>query len=229
MSTKKRKHILTTYDPKKFYTLTEAMSLIKKMHYVKFDSSVDIDVRLGIDPRKSDQIVRGTVKLPHGTGKQKRVLVLCQEDKRKEAVNAGADHIGYEDYLEKIEKGWLDIDVIITEPALMSKLAKLGRVLGPKGLMPNPKSGTVTEQIAKAVQEIKQGKIDIKTDKYGIVHSTLGRISFSDSSLTENAKEFLQHIHRLKPSSVKGTYIRSVYLSSTMGPSVTLDKQELPI
>ena len=229
MITKKRKHILASYDAKKDYMLTEAMNLIKKMHYVKFDASVDIDVRLGIDPRKSDQIVRGTVKLPHGTGRQKRVLVLCQEDKRSSAKNAGADHVGFEDYLEKIDKGWLDIDVIITEPSLMSKLAKLGRILGPRGLMPNPKSGTVTEKVAEAVSEIKQGKIDIKTDKYGIVHSTLGRISFSKESLAENAKEFLHHIHRLRPTSVKGTYIRNVHISSTMGPSVALDRQELPI
>ena len=229
MISKKRKHLLASYNEKKFYTLTEAMGLVKTMHYVKFDASVDIDVRLGIDPRKGDQIVRGTVNLPHGTGRQKRVLVLCHEDKRKAVKDSGADHVGFEDYLEKINKGWLDIDVIITEPSLMPRLAKLGRVLGPRGLMPNPKSGTVTEKLTEAVSEIKQGKIDIKTDKYGIVHSTLGRVSFSQESLAENAKEFLLHIHRLKPASVKGTYIRNVHISSTMGPSVALDKQELPI
>lgn len=226
---KQRKKALSVADLYKAYPLAEALELVKKMSYTKFDASVDIAIRLGIDPRKSEQMLRGTVKLPQGTGKNPTILVLCNEDKVAEATSAGADHVGLQDYIDKIEKGWTAVDVIITEPSLMAKLAKLGRTLGPRGLMPNPKSGTVTHDIGKAVAEAKGGKIDLKSDKYGIVHASIGRCSFEAEALLENAQELLQTTQRLKPSSAKGTYIRSIYVSSTMGPSLEVDKQSLPL
>jgi large subunit ribosomal protein L1 len=188
---------------------------------------VDIDIRLGVDPRKANQMVRGVVSLPHGTGKETRVLVLCTPDKEAEAKNAGADHVGLDDYIEKIKGGWTDIDVIITMPSVMAKVGQLGRVLGPRGLMPNPKSGTVTMDIGKAVTEVKAGKIDFKVDKYGIVHSTVGKVSFSPENLVDNVKEFVHTIQKLKPSAAKGTYIKSIYLSSTMSPGIRIDAKSV--
>lgn len=221
--TKNRKLALEKIDAAKLYKLSEATELVKSVTTTKFDASVDIDVRLGIDPRKANQMVRGVVTLPHGTGKQIRVLVLCTPDKEDEAKEAGADYVGLDDYIEKIQKGWTDIDVIITMPAVMGKLGKLGKVLGPRGLMPNPKSGTVTMEIGKAVKEVKQGKIDFKVDKAGIVHTSVGKASFTSDKLVENAREFLHTLVKLKPSAAKGTYIRSIYLSSTMSPGIKVD------
>ena len=228
-STKQRKKALSAVDMNHPLPLKSAVELLKKISYTRFDASVDTAFRLGIDPRKGDQMLRGIVHLPHGTGKKRRVLVLCSEDKAVAAKTAGADYVGLQEYIEKIEKGWTEVDVIVTQPNLMAKIAKLGRTLGPKGLMPNPKSGTVTEQVEKAVAEIKSGKIEIKADKYGIVHSSIGRCSFEIEALCENAQELLQTIYRLKPSSSKGTYIRSFYLSSTMSPSIEVDRQSLPV
>lgn len=225
--TKNQKSALEKIEPGKQYTLAEGAKLLKDITYTKFDASVDIDIRLGIDPRKSNQMVRGVVSLPHGTGKETRVLVLCTPDKEDEAKQAGADHVGLDDYIEKISKGWTDIDVIITMPPVMAKLGKLGRILGPRGLMPNPKSGTVTMDIGKAVQEIKAGKIDFKVDRYGIVHTTVGKASFSHEKIAENAREFVQTIVKLKPASAKGTYIKSIYLSSTMSPGVRIDAKAI--
>ena len=205
------------------YSLTEATNLIGEISSAKFDESVDIDIRLGIDPRKSNQMVRGIVTLPHGTGKEVRVLVLCTPDKEAEAKEAGADYVGLEEYVEKIKNGWTDIDVIITMPPVMGKIGALGRILGPRGLMPNPKSGTVTMEIGKAVKEVKQGKIDFKVDKFGILHSSVGKASFEAQKLTDNVREFISVVNKLKPTASKGTYIKSVFLSSTMSPGIRVD------
>ncbi|HNZ41975.1 MAG TPA: 50S ribosomal protein L1 [Bacteroidales bacterium] len=225
--TKKRKEALKLVDKNTTLSLEEAAVLVKKISYTKFDSSVDIDVRLGVDPRKADQMVRGIVTLPHGTGKTVRVLVLCTPDKEEEAKNAGADYYGLDDYIAKIKEGWTDVDVIITMPSVMPKVGALGRVLGPRGLMPNPKSGTVTMEIGKAVQEVKAGKIDFKVDKYGIIHAGIAKVSFDSNKIADNAKELLQTIMRLKPSSAKGTYIKSIYMSSTMSPGIQVDTKSV--
>ena len=221
--TKNRKLVLEKIEPAKTYTLSEAASLMKDISVVKFDASVDIDVRLGVDPRKSNQMVRGVVSLPHGTGKEVRVLALCTPDKEAEATSAGADHVGLEEYIEKIKGGWTDIDVIITMPSVMGKIGALGRILGPRGLMPNPKSGTVTMDIGKAITEVKQGKIDFKVDKTGIVHTSIGKVSFSPEKIIDNAKEFLGTIMKLKPAAAKGTYVKSIYLSTTMSPGLKVE------
>ena len=222
---KKRKESLAKHDLTQMRSLVEAAIVVKDITYTKFDASVDIDVRLGVDPRKADQMVRGVATLPHGTGKVVRVLALVTPDKEAEALAAGADFVGLDDYISKIEKGWTDIDVIITMPAVMAKVGRLGRVLGPRGLMPNPKSGTVTTDVAKAVREVKAGKIDFKVDKTGIIHCSVGKVSFEPSMLAENALEVIQTLGRLKPSSSKGTYIKSITLSSTMSPAVPVDSQ----
>ncbi|QHL88712.1 50S ribosomal protein L1 [Nibribacter ruber] len=224
---KNRKAVLAKYDPAKEYALLEAAGVVKDITFTKFDASVDIDVRLGVDPRKADQMVRGVVTLPHGTGKDVRVLVLCTPDKEQEAKDAGADFVGLDEYIQKIEKGWTDIDVIITMPAVMAKVGRLGRILGPRNLMPNPKAGTVTTDVAKAVKEVKAGKIDFKVDKTGIIHTSIGKVSFGPEQLAENATEVLATLNRLKPSSAKGTYIRSITLSSTMSPGVVVDKNSI--
>ncbi|MFN8417534.1 MAG: 50S ribosomal protein L1 [Cytophagaceae bacterium] len=225
--TKKQKLALSKFDVNKEYSLSEASSIIKDITLTKFDASVDIDIRLGVDPKKSDQMVRGIVTLPHGTGKDVRVLVLCTPDKAQEAKEAGADHVGLDDYISKIEQGWLDIDVIITMPTVMAKVGKLGKVLGPRNLMPNPKAGTVTLDVAKAVKEVKAGKIDFKVDKFGIVHTSIGKSSFSPEKIADNAVEVLQTIAKLKPASAKGTYIKSITLSSTMSPGISIDKNSV--
>ena len=225
--TKNQKLSRSKIDREKLYTLTEASSLVREITTTKFDASVDLDVRLGIDPRKSNQMVRGVVSLPHGTGKETRVLVLCTPDKEAEAQEAGADFVGLDDYIEKIKGGWTDVDVIITMPSVMGKVGQLGRILGPRGLMPNPKSGTVTMEIGKAVKEVKQGKIDFKVDKTGIIHTSIGKVSFEPHKFAENAREFIQMVNKLKPASAKGTYIRSVYLSSTMSPGIKVDPKGL--
>jgi len=222
--TKKRKAALEKVEQNKEYTLVDAASLVKEITFTKFDASVDIDVRLGVDPRKADQMVRGIATLPHGTGKEIRVLVLCTPDKEQEAKDAGADFVGLDEYIQKIEKGWTDIDVIITMPAVMAKVGRLGRILGPRNLMPNPKSGTVTPDVAKAVKEVKAGKIDFKVDKTGIIHTSIGKVSFSPDQIAANAAEVIATLNRLKPASAKGTYIRSITLSSTMSPAVPVDK-----
>ncbi len=224
---KKRKEAFKLVDKSKVVSLEEAAGLVKKITYTKFDASVDIDVRLGVDPRKADQMVRGIVTLPHGTGKTVRVLVLCTPDKEEEAKNAGADYYGLDDYITKIKEGWTDVDVIITMPSVMPKVGALGRILGPRGLMPNPKSGTVTMEIGKAVTEVKAGKIDFKVDKYGIIHAGIARVSFDNNKIVDNAKEILQTILRLKPSSAKGTYVKSIYLSSTMSPGIQIDAKSI--
>lgn len=221
--TKKRKAALEKVDQTKQYSLNEAAALVKEITYTKFDASVDIDVRLGVDPRKADQMVRGVATLPHGTGKTIRVLALVTPDKEEEARNAGADYVGLDEYIQKIEKGWVDVDVIITMPSVMAKVGRLGRILGPRNLMPNPKSGTVTADVAKAVTEVKAGKIDFKVDKTGIIHTSIGKVSFSPDKLAENAAEVIQTLLRLKPSSSKGTYVKSITLSSTMSPAVPVD------
>jgi large subunit ribosomal protein L1 len=221
--TKNRKLAFEKLDKEKLYTVREAAELVKEITHTKFDASVDIDVRLGVDPRKANQMVRGVVTLPHGIGKEVRVLVLCTPDKEDEAKEAGADYVGLDEYIEKIQNGWTDIDVIITMPPVMAKIGKLGRVLGPRGLMPNPKSGTVTMEIGNAVKEVKMGKIDFKVDKYGIIHTSIGKVSFTAEKLADNAREFIQTIIRLKPTAAKGTYMRSIYLSSTMSPGVKVD------
>jgi large subunit ribosomal protein L1 len=225
--TKNRKLALEKLDKDKQYTIAEASGLVKEMTSTKFDASVDIDVRLGVDPRKANQMVRGVVTLPHGTGKNVKVLVLCTPEKEDEAKEAGADYVGLDDFIEKIEKGWTDMDVIITMPPVMAKIGKLGRVLGPRGLMPNPKSGTVTMEIGKAVKEVKMGKIDFKVDKYGIVHTSIGKVSFTAEKITENAREFVNTVIKLKPTAAKGTYIKSIYLSSTMSPGVKVDPKAI--
>ena len=211
----------------KVYTLREASALVKEITLAKFDASVDVDVRLGVDPRKANQMVRGVVSLPHGTGKQVRVLALVTPDQEPAAKEAGADHVGLDEYIEKIKGGWTDIDVIITQPAIMGKIGALGRILGPRGLMPNPKSGTVTNEVATAVKEVKQGKIDFKVDKAGIVHTSVGKVSFTPDQLRENAKEFVATLIKLKPTTAKGTYVKSVYLSSTMSPGLKIDPKSV--
>ncbi len=223
--TKKRKLALEKIGENRVFNLTEASKLVKEITTVNFDASVDLNVRLGVDPRKANQMVRGVVTLPHGTGKEKKVLVLCTPDKEEEARSAGADHVGLDDYIEKIKGGWTDIDVVITMPTVMAKVGKLGRILGPRGLMPNPKSGTVTMDLASAVTEVKKGKIDFKVDKSGIVHTAIGKISFSAEKIQENITEFLAVINKLKPASAKGTYIKSIYLSSTMSPGLQIDSK----
>jgi large subunit ribosomal protein L1 len=225
--TKKRKAVISKVDQEKSYALLEAARLVKEISTTKFDSSVDVAVRLGVDPRKANQMVRGIVSLPHGTGKTVRVLVLCTPDKEDEARASGADFVGLDDYIEKIKGGWTDVDVIITMPSIMAKVGALGRVLGPRGLMPNPKTGTVTVEVGKAVQEVKAGKIDFKVDKTGIVHAAIGKTSFTEDKLFENARELIQTILKLKPSSAKGIYVRSVYMSSTMSPSVAVDVKSI--
>ena len=222
--TKKQKDAQSKYDHTKEFSLAQAAEILKEISYTKFDASVDLDVRLGVDPRKADQMVRGVATLPHGTGKTIRVLVLCTPDKENEAKEAGADFVGLDDYIQKIEQGWTDIDVIITMPNVMAKVGRLGKVLGPRGLMPNPKSGTVTPDVAKAVREVKAGKIDFKVDKTGIIHTSIGKISFTPDKLVENAQEVIATLMRLKPSSAKGTYVRTINLSSTMSSGVTIDK-----
>ena len=221
--TKNQKLALSKIEVGKAYTLKEASALVKEITNTKFDASVDIDVRLGVDPRKANQMVRGVVSLPHGTGKQVRVLVLCSPEAEADAKAAGADYVGLDDYIDKIKGGWTDVDVIITQPQIMGKIGALGRILGPRGLMPNPKSGTVTPDVAKAVQEVKQGKIDFKVDKTGIIHTSIGKVSFMPEQIRENAKEFIQTLIKLKPTAAKGTYIRSIYLSSTMSPGIKVD------
>ncbi|MBU1821448.1 MAG: 50S ribosomal protein L1 [Bacteroidetes bacterium] len=226
--TKKQKEAQSKFDGTQSYSFHQAAEVLQNISYTKFDSSVDIDVRLGVDPRKADQMVRGVVTLPHGTGKEVRVLVLCTPDKEAEAKEAGADHVGLDEYIQKIEQGWTDIDVIITMPSVMAKVGRLGKILGPRGLMPNPKSGTVTTDVGKAVQEVKAGKIDFRVDKSGIIHTSIGKVSFDPEKLAQNAQEVINTLVRLKPSSAKGTYVRSIYLSSTMSPSVSIDKNTIP-
>ena len=211
----------------KAYKLSEAAALLKEITFTKFDASVDIDVRLGVDPRKANQMVRGVVTLPHGTGKSVRVLVLCTPDKEAEAQAAGADFVGLDEYVEKIKGGWTDVDVIITTPNVMGKVGALGRILGPRGLMPNPKTGTVTMDVAKAVQEVKAGKIDFKVDKYGIIHTSIGKVSFTPEQIVENAQEVMSTIIKLKPSAAKGTYVKSIFLSTTMSPGIEVDPKSV--
>lgn len=225
--TKKQKLALSKIEPGKAYTLAEASAKVKEITLTKFDASVDVDVRLGVDPRKANQMVRGVVTLPHGTGKQVRVLALCTPDKEEEAKAAGADYVGLDEYIEKIRGGWTDIDVIITQPAIMGKIGALGRVLGPRGLMPNPKSGTVTNEIGAAVKEVKSGKIDFKVDKTGIVHTSIGKASFTAEQIKENAAEFISTLIKLKPSAAKGAYIKSIFISSTMSPGVKIDPKSV--
>ena len=225
--TKNKKLALEKIEDGRVYTIEEAAQLVKEITFTKFDASVDIDVRLGVDPRKANQMVRGVVTLPHGTGKDIRVLVLCTPDKVEEAKAAGADYVGLDGYIEKLKSGWTDIDIIITMPAIMGKIGALGRILGPRGLMPNPKSGTVTMEIGKAVKEVKQGKIDFKVDKFGIVHTSIGKVNFEAEKIMDNAREFMATIQKLKPSSAKGTYVKSVFLSSTMSPGIKLDLKSL--
>jgi len=226
---KKRKAALAKIDRNKAYSLAEASSLVKEISSSKFDSSIDLAIRLGVDPRKANQMVRGSVALPHGTGKNVRVLVLCTPDKEAEAKAAGADHVGLDEFIEKIKGGWTDIDVIITMPSVMGKVGALGRVLGPRGLMPNPKTGTVTMEIGKAVTEVKAGKIDFRVDKTGIVHTSVAKVSFDSAKIEENANELLQTIVKMKPSSAKGAYIKSIYMSSTMSPSINIDTKAFVI
>jgi large subunit ribosomal protein L1 len=224
---KNRKAAFEIVDKSKQYKLVEAADMLKQISKTRFDASIDMDVRLGIDPRKANQMVRGVVSLPHGTGKEIRVLALVTPDKEEEAKKAGADHVGLDEFVEKIEKGWTDIDVIITMPAVMGKIGKLGKVLGPRGLMPNPKSGTVTMDVGKAVEDVKQGKIDFKVDKFGIVHTSIGKVSFKADQIVDNAREFINTIVKMKPASAKGTYIRSIYMSSTMSPSIRIDAKSI--
>ena len=225
--TKNQKNAYAKVEPNKAYKLAEAAALLKEITFTKFDASVDIDVRLGVDPRKANQMVRGVVTLPHGTGKTVRVLVLCTPEKEEEAKAAGADYVGLDEYVEKIKGGWTDVDVIITTPNVMGKVGALGRILGPRGLMPNPKTGTVTMDVAKAVREVKAGKIDFKVDKFGIVHTSIGKVSFSPEQIVDNANEFLSMIMKLKPSAAKGSYVKSIYLSSTMSPGLQIDAKSV--
>ncbi len=225
--TKNQKIAYAKVEPGKAYKLAEAAALLKEITFTKFDASVDIDVRLGVDPRKANQMVRGVVTLPHGTGKEVRVLVLCTPDKETEAKEAGADYVGLEEYIEKIKGGWTDVDVIITSPNVMGKVGALGRILGPRGLMPNPKTGTVTMDIAKAVKEVKAGKIDFKVDKFGIVHTSVGKISFTADQIADNVKEFMGMILKLKPAAAKGSYVKSIYLSTTMSPGLQIDSKSV--
>ena len=225
--TKNQKAAYAKVEPHKAYKLSEAASLLKEITFTKFDASVDIDVRLGVDPRKANQMVRGVVTLPHGTGKTVRVLVLCTPDKEAEAQAAGADYVGLDEYVDKIKAGWTDVDVIICTPNVMGKVGALGRILGPRGLMPNPKTGTVTMDVAKAVAEVKAGKIDFKVDKYGIIHTSVGKVSFTPEQIVENAKEVVNTIIKLKPSAAKGTYVLSIYLSTTMSPGIQVDPKSV--
>ena len=225
--TKNRKLALAKVEPNKVYKLSEAAALLKEITFTKFDASVDLDVRLGVDPRKSNQMVRGVVTLPHGTGKSVRVLVLCTPDKETEAKEAGADFVGLDEFIEKIKGGWTDVDVIITTPNVMAKVGALGRILGPRGLMPNPKTGTVTMEVGKAVKEVKAGKIDFKVDKFGIVHSSVGKVRFSADHITDNVNEFMNMVNKLKPATAKGTYVQSVYLSTTMSPGLQIDPKSI--
>ena len=225
--TKNQKNAYAKVEPNKAYKLAEAAALLKEITFTKFDASVDIDVRLGVDPRKANQMVRGVVTLPHGPGKTVRVLVLCTPEKEEEAKAAGADYVGLDEYVEKIKGGWTDVDVIITTPNVMGKVGALGRILGPRGLMPNPKTGTVTMDVAKAVSEVKAGKIDFKVDKFGIVHTSIGKVSFSPEQIVDNANEFLSMIMKLKPSAAKGSYVKSIYLSSTMSPGLQIDAKSV--
>ena len=226
---KKRKEAFAKFDKTKAYPLVEAVNIVKDITYTKFDASFDIDVRLGVDPRKANQMVRGIVTLPHGTGKVVRVLVLCTPDKEEEAKADGADYVGLDEYVDKIKKGWTDVDVIITMPSVMPKIGALGKILGPRGLMPNPKAGTVTMEIGKAVADVKAGKIDFKVDKYGIIHTGIGKVNFSADKLVENAREMMATIIKLKPTAAKGTYIKSIYISSTMSPGVQVDVKSVTI
>lgn len=225
--TRKKKDALAKFDKSKIYSLNEAVNIVKKITYTKFDASVDLNIRLGVDPRKANQMVRGSVTLPHGSGKVMRVLVLCTPDKEQEAIEAGADFVGLDEYIQKIKDGWTDIDVVITTPNVMPKVGALGRILGPRGLMPNPKTGTVTMDIAKAVQEVKAGKIDFKVDKYGIVHAGIAKVSFEDTKVVDNARELVLTINKLKPSASKGTYVKSIYISSTMSPGIQIDPKSI--
>ena len=225
--TKNQKLALEKIEAEKSYSLKEAVELVKEITNTKFDASVDVDVRLGVDPRKANQMVRGVVSLPHGTGKQVRVLALCTPDQEAAAKEAGADFVGLDEYIEKIKSGWTDVDVIITMPSIMGKIGALGRVLGPRGLMPNPKSGTVTNDVAKAVKEVKQGKIDFKVDKFGIVHASVGKVSFTPEQILDNANEFISTLIKLKPTAAKGAYVKSIYLSSTMSPGIKIDPKSV--
>ena len=220
---KQRKEALAKFDKSKSYSLSEAVNIVKQITYTKFDASVDLNIRLGVDPRKANQMVRGSVTLPHGTGKVVRVLVLCNPDKAQEAIDAGADYVGLDEYIQKIKDGWTDIDIVITTPNIMPKVGALGRILGPRGLMPNPKTGTVTMDVAKAVQEVKAGKIDFKVDKYGIINAGVAKVSFSPEKIFDNANELISTVIKLKPAAAKGTYMKSIYISSTMSPGVQID------
>lgn len=225
---KKRKAALAKVDGTKLYPLLEAAKLVKEVTFTKFDASVDVDVRLGVDPKKSNQMVRGTVTLPHGTGKTIRVLVLCTPDKEQEAKDNGADYVGLDEYIQKIEQGWTDVDLVITMPSVMGKVGRLGKVLGPRNLMPNPKSGTVTLEIGKAVREAKAGKVEYKVDKTGIIHNSVGKVSFAPDKLADNAVELIQNLVKAKPASAKGTYLRSITISSTMSPGIAIDPKTIP-
>lgn len=225
--TKNKKAVAGLFDKDNSYALPEAVKIVKQITKTKFDASVDMDVRLGVDPRKANQMVRGIVTLPHGTGKTIRVLVLCTPDKEDEAKAAGADYVGLDDYIQKIKEGWTDVDVVITMPSVMPKVGALGKILGPRGLMPNPKTGTVTMEVGKAVLEVKAGKIDFKVDKYGIIHTSVAKVSFDDQKIIENAKELLQTIVKLKPTAAKGTYIKSIFISSTMSPGVRVEQKSV--
>lgn len=227
--TKKRKEALAKFDKNAIYSLADAVKTVKDITYTKFDASVDLDIRLGVDPRKANQMVRGSVTLPHGTGKVVRVLVLCTPDKEEEAKAAGADHVGLDEYIEKIKGGWTDVDVVITTPNVMPKVGPLGRILGPRGLMPNPKTGTVTMDIAKAINDVKAGKIDFKVDKTGIIHASVAKSSFDDKKIVDNAKELIQSVVKLKPSSAKGTYVKSIFLSSTMSYGIQVDPKSVSL
>ena len=227
--TKQRKEALAKFDKSKSYSLIEAVNIVKQITYTKFDASVDLNIRLGVDPRKANQMVRGSVTLPHGTGKVVRVLVLCNPDKAQEALDAGADFVGLDEYIQKIKDGWTDVDVIITTPNIMPKVGALGRILGPRGLMPNPKTGTVTMEVGKAVQEVKAGKIDFKVDKYGIINAAVAKVSFTPEKIFDNAKELISTVIKLKPAAAKGTYMKSVYISSTMSPGVQIDIKSVAI
>jgi len=227
--TKNRKSVVDKFEKTTAYPLPDAINLLKEVTTTKFDASVDLDIRLGVDPRKANQMVRGTVTLPHGTGKSKKVLVLCSPDKEDEAKDAGADYYGLDEYIQKIKQGWTDIDVVITMPSVMSKVGPLGKILGPRGLMPNPKSGTVTMDVGKAVNEVKAGKIDFKVDKFGIIHSAIGKISFPEENIVDNARELLQTVIKLKPAAAKGIYIRSIFISSTMSPGIKIDQKSVVI
>ena len=225
--TKNKKSVQEKYNSEKVYSLEEASKIVKEISFTKFDASIDLDVRLGVDPKKADQMVRGNVSLPHGTGKKNKVLVLCNPDKEKESKDSGADLVGFDQYTKKIESGWTDFDIIITQPSLMPKLGKLGKILGPRGLMPNPKSGTVTDDLGKAIKEVKGGKIDFKVDKNGIIHSSIGKVSFDSTKIEENASKLIDSIVKLKPSSTKGSYLKSISISSTMSSSIKIDKSSI--